>query len=631
MLKAQSIYGQRPAQWRAGAIALGRTLFATLPEDRFDRGPVVSRCGRFTIVADVRIDDRPDLLRDLAISAGDGREFSDAQLVMRAFEAWGEPMFERLVGDFAIALWDSSRGRLILVRDFLGRRPLHYHKGAGFFAFASMPKGLHALPEIPFALCEERALDFLSLTHKQGPASFFKGVERVESGQKVVITPGGIEKAVIWNPDLTPLRLATPAEYVEAAREKLTEAVASRLRGAGQCVGAHLSAGLDSGGVTATAAQLMRPESGKVLAFTAVPRPGWSGPMPHGRFADEGELAAAIAKLHPNIEHIRVRGEGSPLEALDRQFFLYDRPVLNICNSVWMDAIHDQARARGVSILLTGEVGNSSLSYSGEHRLAEMLAGGRLVRFAWEAAWLLWQGRPARSIAATALSPFLPERILGWMARWRETSGLLAHSAIRPSLAGHGAAARRAQGRGAQLYPRLARTSLAERLGQFRALDSGYLSKGVLGGWGIDLRDPTADRRMVEFCLRVPTEQFARNGIERALARGALADRLPAAVLSEGRRGYQFADWAENVAPARDQIKEMLGRFRAVPFLRHGIDLERLEALVRDWPDEPQALAGQRVQYRTAMLRAVSLGRFVEKVSRSNAAPPLAEADPERA
>ena len=94
--------------------------------------------------------------RDIAHPAEKARQSSDAAILLAAIERWEESCFEHLVGDYAFALWDAARRRLILARDPLGQRPLHYFHSNGFFAFASMPKGLHALAEVPYAPDEEQ-------------------------------------------------------------------------------------------------------------------------------------------------------------------------------------------------------------------------------------------------------------------------------------------------------------------------------------------------------------------------------------------------------------------------------------------------------------------------------------------
>lgn len=141
MLAVQQIYGPHDGRmWCDGALAMGRRLFRSLPEDIFDRQPLRSRDGRLTLVADVRLDNRDELAAELGLASGEARQFCDAGILLASLDRWGEQAVNRLIGDFAFALWDASAQRLLLARDFIGHRPLHYHRGKDFFAFASMPK-----------------------------------------------------------------------------------------------------------------------------------------------------------------------------------------------------------------------------------------------------------------------------------------------------------------------------------------------------------------------------------------------------------------------------------------------------------------------------------------------------------
>src|SRR4051794_30227055 len=156
MLRSQLMYGPHDERrWSDGFIAMGRRLFRTLPEDRYDRQPLFGADGRLVLVADVRLDDRAELAPALRLDAADAGRLCDAALLLAALERWGEAAVDRLVGDFAFALWDRHARSLTLARDFLGQRPLHYHRGDNFLAFATMPKGLHALTEIPYAPDEQ--------------------------------------------------------------------------------------------------------------------------------------------------------------------------------------------------------------------------------------------------------------------------------------------------------------------------------------------------------------------------------------------------------------------------------------------------------------------------------------------
>src|SRR5215813_12167764 len=126
ILASQRFYGPHAAaHWAAGDLALGRQLMRLLPEDDFDRQPLIGGGGRYVLVADVRLDNRDELIETLRIPVPQARTLCDAAILLAAIERWDESCFERLIGDYAFALWDSARRRLLLARDPLGHRPLH--------------------------------------------------------------------------------------------------------------------------------------------------------------------------------------------------------------------------------------------------------------------------------------------------------------------------------------------------------------------------------------------------------------------------------------------------------------------------------------------------------------------------
>lgn len=614
MLHAQAVYAPgAPSRIEVdGEIALGRRLHAMLPEDAFDRGPIVDAR---VLVADVRIDNRDELCRALGLS--DTARMPDAALLGHALARWEGGALGHIVGDFAFVQWDAKRRRLLLARDFLGQRPLHYHVGDGFFAFASMPKGLHALPEIPRGADRDAAADFLAHIPESGAASFFKGIAKVPPGHFVVATPAGVTSHRYWNPSPKPLRLASADGYAQALRERLDAAVASRLRGAKAGVATHLSGGLDSSAVTATAARL---NSGRVTAYTSVPRDGFVIPAGQRGIADEGPLAAAIAAMYPNIDHVRVSaGARSPLDALGRNAFLYERPYLNLCNGVWVDAINDDAKARALTVLLVGAVGNASFSYHGMHRLPQMLRQGAWLGLARESLKLLGKGTAPSTLGAQIIGPFLPRRLWKAINRLRgRADDLTGYSAISRTAARDPGLLDRAASRGVDFSYQPTADPLAAQLALLGRVDFGNYNKGTLGGWGIDVRDPSADRRLVEFCLSVPADQYLSDGVPRALARAALSDRLPPSVTAETRKGYQGADWHEGLAAAQRQLAEEIAHIARDPAAAALVDTDRLRGLLDDWPNGSWQRDDIVETYRLALLRGVSIGHFMRVAAGTN-------------
>ena len=623
MLRAQEMFGPHDsAQWDGGEIALGRRLYRTLPEDVHDRGPLTGQGGASVLVADLRLDNRDELTRALQISAERARALADADILMSAWERWGLDLFDRLVGDYAFALWDETNHRLVLARDPLGMRPLHYHRGQNFIAFASMPKGLHALPEVPRAPDEDRVAEFLALLPEDGTASFFKGVERVEAGCVAIVTPTGVAQRRHWQPTRKTIKLASTGDYAEALRHHLDQAVRSQLRGAGD-VAAHLSSGFDSSAVATSAARILAPSGGGVVAFTAVPREGYDGAAPPGRHGDEGPIAARTAALYPNMEHVLIRTGGrTPLDSLDRNFLIYDRPMLNLCNDVWVGAINDAARERGLSVMLTGQMGNMSISYEGAALLPSLMGRGRLISWFRESLGAVRRGEMGwRGALASTVRPYLPAPARAWYNRafhGREV-GIASYSAIRADLAARLDIPARARARGLDLTYRPRKDGFESRLWGLRRVDLGNYVKGALGGWGIDQRDPTADRRLIEFCLAVPEEQYRSGGETRALARRAFAGQVAPEVISMRGKGYQGVDWHEGFTAARGAVAKEIARLKGCGPAATAIDLARLERLVEDWPQDGWEQPQVNAEYRLALLRAVSVGHFLRKASGSNA------------
>ena len=622
MLAAQSIYGQDGENCRAeGTVALGRRLTKLLPEDVYDTQPLAGAHSPFVLVADLRLDNREDLAAGLSISAAQARTMCDAALLLAAFERWDDNCCAHLVGEYAFAVWDARTHRLVLARDIIGSRPLHYHRGDEYFAFASMPKGLHVLADVPRAPDEERVAEFLANLPEDGSSCFFKGIERVEAGHVVTVTRGGIRVRRHWDWQPRTLLLRSAGEYDEALRHHLDQAVKSQLRGVDGRVATQLSAGLDSSSVAATAARLLAPSGGKVIAFTAVPRAGYELLAPQHFIGDEGPLAAATAALYPNMEHVLVRsGHRSPLDTLDRKFFLFERPLLNLCNYVWIDAINDQVRARKLSVLLTGDLGNLTISYNGSPLLAELIRTGRWIGWSRAVAAIVrrqhWRLRGA--LAAT-FSPWLPPPL--WLFLTRVFQGqsfdIGIYSAIHPARLTELDVVSRA--RGLNFTYRPWKDGVALRLWLMGSVDVGNYNKGTLGGWGIDVRDPTADRRLIEFCLSVPTEQFFRDGMPQGLARAAFADRLPPEVLKEYRRGLQAIDWHEGLTAARAQIKEEISRLEQNAAAARALDLARMRRYADNWPTQGWELQEATEQYRFALLRGISVGHFLRRASGGDA------------
>ena len=614
MLKGQAAYGSQRAQDDDGVLGLGRNLFPVLPEDVFDRAPQTR--SHFRLVADLRLDNRPELVGRLGMASAQHARLPDTAILFEALLKWGDAAVNQLVGEFAFAFWDGAKQQLLLGRDILGLRPLHFHRGKTFFAFASMPSGLHALEGVPYDFDPEFMVETLALIPHVGRRSYFQDIERVEPAHVVRVTRDGLQSQKYWRPPAPSSSAARPEEYEEGLRSVVDQAVTAQLRGAGDIVASHLSGGLDSSTVTATAARLL--SAGKVIAFTAIPRAGFGGRTPPGTVASEANLAAATARLYPNIEHVLVENSGeSPLEGLDRTFLYHQQPGANLSNAVWGRAINRAARDRGANILLKGALGNLTMSYSGLEWLPMLLARGHLLTLARHAFQLARNGVPVLSLGAQTLGPFLPGPV--WQALRRLTGrhgGPMSFSAV--SLTQLAELQRKSEARAFDMVGRPRRDPYENRLWAISQADGGNSYKGVLAEWGLSVRDPTSDKRVIEYSLATPFEEFVRDGVPRSLARRAFADRLPQEVATSKLRGFQSADWHEALDRDRAGVEKEVAAIIRCAGAGVALDLNWLTETLSSWPTGGWEQAEVMTRYRLGLLRGISAGHFMRKVRGTN-------------
>lgn len=585
MLAAQQIYGPDGSTVRSGGggAALGRALALCVPQDKLDAQPISIGDGRYTLVADCRIDNR-DELADMLDLRSHAERMSDAAFVAAAFERWEAKSFDRLRGDFAVAVWDDRERNWILVRDVFGNAPLFFHQSAELTAIASMPQGLNALAALPGRPDTDFIAQTLRTLSMHGAGSHWQGIQRVMPGHLAILGFDGVTQRPFWTAPTGTLKLRDRREYAEGLRERIEHAVSKRLRGETR-IATHLSAGLDSSTITGAAASLLR-EQGVVTAFTSAPRAGYDAGRV-GFLADEQALAAATAALHANVEHVVVRTRDVPLGALvDRQFQLAQQPAANICNLGWMHAIADAVQARGLRVLMPAQFGNLALSYDGVHRLSDPLARSQWGR----ALAALLTGA---SGGAGALRAMLGLARRAWLVR------------LAPGGEDAGAEHR------VPIYNESVRHLLAR-------VDHGPNRKALYAGWRIDERDPSADRDLFDFVARLPLSVFHESGMSRALIRRAARGWVAPEVLAERRRGYQAADWHEVVSAQRTWLAEQVDAMSGDGAVAGLIDTQQLSGLIADWPERGWHEPEVRDRYRFELLRSISVGHFMRRASGAN-------------
>ncbi len=493
--------------WCGENVGLGHAMFRATEESLHERQPFQSESGSW-IVADARVDARAELISELNAGSPNRPLFSlatpDAELILGAYEKWGESCLEHLLGDFSFAIWDAREKCLFCARDHFGIKPFHYARIGNALIFSNTLEVLRLYPGISSRLNDLVIGDFLLFG-----ANVWTGLSAFEDIRKLPpahwLSAGGNALRVqrYWSfPIEEPLRLRH-SEYLEQFRYLLGQAVADRLRTS--CVTVSMSGGLDSPTVAAIAASQLR-GNGSLHAITSV----IDRLIPD----EERKYSALVANhLQIPIEH-KVWDSYPAFSRCDSGEFRFPEPKRYEKAAAESD-FYQTASAHG-KVLLTGEGGDIGLEPS-----LRFFRGKRIPEFFWQTAkyvlthgkhpalgfhleWLCWRGLPRFRVQD------FPD--------WTEP-GFAARSNLRGRWQEMNAESVSAHPDRPMAYSSY---SLPSWSNYFEQYDSAFTRVPL------EARHPFFDPRVAKYMLRLPTLPWCA---DKELLRVAMAGQLPAEVL----------------------------------------------------------------------------------------------------
>jgi asparagine synthase (glutamine-hydrolysing) len=628
--------------WASGPVGLASlTLHTTSISDEIK--PCMTRYGddAIVVVADVRIDNRRELLQQLGLRTT-AEEISDSDLILAAYQAWRRRTPERLIGDFAFAIWDHRRRTLFCARDPVGVRPLYYHLSARLFAFGSEIKALFGVPEVPREIDEVQIGFYLENFIDEAERTMYRGIRRLPAAHFLELSPGHARLERYWAFDLNrEICYSSSDQYADAFREVFVEAVRCRLRDADP-VGAALSGGLDSSSVVCVARRLLS-EDTPLHAFSAV-FPGL--PEEERQWNDESEYIDEVTRTGGVVSHRIPLDSVSPLDDYDRVFWHLDSPPMAGFNMYMSWALYRAAQRQGVRVFLAGTDGDSVVS-KGFDRFIDLANEGRwetfvrevialterhqyprywypkqliyprLVDLARSGKWRSWL-RASNEIASGlgrsrwdlllryGIGAFIPKRILNaYQGRgWKTESA-------RPLIRSGFARRVRLSERIRELTPkapRSARESHASVLSLPRFQLTMELIDGAAAAFEVQPRYPFFDRRLMEFCVAIPAEEKLTDGWPRSIHRRGMEGILPAAIqtrLHKGRLGYNFTRRMHEIEGSK--LEATL--FENASVLEEFVDLDVLRAAHRRFL-APESSMESKGDDAMMLYKAVVLARW---------------------
>lgn len=565
------------------------------------------------------IDNADELARDLRVSAE-----NIAAIYAAAIARWGKDADSHVIGCYA-AIASTPDGSLRCARSAWEAPPLHYAVDQDRALVSTLLRCLFAagVPKVPD---RERIIDELAIDRRAGDNSgWYRGTARVPLGGIVRLVPGRATVESSYNPPVPgPGESYNEEETVEEALRLLDEAGECAMRWARKPA-LSLSGGLDS---TLAGSALVRAlEPGRRLhAITWVPCREWGGHAPAGKFGDESSLAGEFVAAHPQVDWHRTGQDVGAFDRMAREVFsAMECFAPGLANTGMHHDVFATARSLGCDAVLTADMGNATFSEAGEAAYREYPRRGD-----WGQYLQLMRARPNdprplwRRIAALSVLPALPGK-----AR----TGLrgLIHPARRDMAAHFSALSpgawreqrQRAAARGSQAawadftYDRDRSATVQRHWDQADGVqhDVNLAFEQV---HGIRRRDVTAYRPLIEFCMRLPTRAFAWEGRERRLARLMGERRLPAAIHANLLYGQHNVDWHERLGRDRARLETLFRAAADHPLLGEILDIERIIALLNDWPDRPGWDWDNDMPRFMVVTRALMAVRFIGAIEGRN-------------
>jgi asparagine synthase (glutamine-hydrolysing) len=307
--------------------------------------PLYNEDRSLALICNGEIFNEPELRREMLAKGHTFRSHTDVEVLLHLYEEHGVDLLDRLNGQFAFALWDGRRKRMLLARDHFGVNPLYFTTVDGLFLFASEVKALFQHPAVPRGVDLVGLDQILSLPGLVSPRTLFAGIESLEPGHCLLVEDGRVTRRQYWDleyPEGAEGDGGSEESHLEALADALRTSVRRRLR-ADVPVGVFLSGGLDSSLVAALAVEAAPEAAGRSFSIAF-----------QDAEIDESRFQRLMAKRLGTCHHEIPFDDSEISTRLRAMVYHCESPVketFNTCALALAEAVH----AAGVTVVLAGE------------------------------------------------------------------------------------------------------------------------------------------------------------------------------------------------------------------------------------------------------------------------------------
>ena len=611
---SMGLFGGRPAQH----VVLGQAMFASISIRGSKRASpwVLPRApGGNPVLLSGWIDNRDKLRSQLGLS-----NRCDAEIYGAAVDRWGDDADRHIIGTYA-SIVELQDGTVRMARSPWVSKSLFYYHDKNTLLACSIPRPIFAAG-VPKRLRQEAIDALLTMDLPDDTESSFAEVWTVPQGSVVSVNGRKTHTYRWYDPlDFPKIRFSRDEDYIAAANAMLAEAV-GKVVGLDGKFGIALSGGLDSSMVTD---ELLRqfPAGRRLKSYTRHPLSEWDGRVAPHKFGDDKPWVEAFAAMHPALDPSFDDNHGRDFDDhAEHMFMAGDAGYPARMVYARFHGIMDAARRDGCDWLLTADMGNMTFSNSAPWAYAEFFRKGK-IRQLWQLlANHIDDPRPMwRRLLALGLMPQLPQSL---QHRIRE----LVHSDREVDRFANPFLNR--NGRLAEFVRESAIRSNIMTVDRLESRENYIRSNYHAAGLGIEschsyeqvfgvsIRDVTAYRPLIEFCFGLPTEQFARHGQTRWLARQMGKGRMPEAQRTNRLYGEQNVDWHARLKPRLKELRKEVEALERNPEIGPLVDTDRMLDAIDNFPDVKPADPDFENRLRFFLPSVLYISRYVNWVTGNN-------------
>jgi asparagine synthase (glutamine-hydrolysing) len=325
-----------------GRVALGHRRLAIVDLSHASDQPICNEDESKWLVFNGEIFNHLELRRKLQRAGHRFKSVGDSEVIVHAYEEWGDACVEKFNGIFAFAIWDVSTRRLFMARDHLGVKPLYYSASDSGIRFASQPKALLNIHEGDRAIDGDAFREYLAFGYVSSCNSIYQGISRLGPGERLVYQEGRVEVDRYWRAEYRPL-IHDADDAFKLLDAQLKKSVSRQLM-ADVPVGLFLSGGIDS---SAIAGLMANCGSEAFSSFTMGFSPG----------EDERGFARIVAESHGFLHHDAVMALDDVAAHVSSFIEIYDEPFVD-SSGLPMLCVSELARSHDIKVVLGGDGGD---------------------------------------------------------------------------------------------------------------------------------------------------------------------------------------------------------------------------------------------------------------------------------